>query len=358
MTRILFLDRDGVLLEEPPDEQVDSFAKFRLVPGVVPALLRLRDAGFEFVMVTNQDGLGTPSFPREAFEGPQQLLLQVLASQGIAFRDVFVDTHRPEDNHPDRKPGIGMVLPYLRDRGIDLDASAMVGDRETDLQFAANLGVRGLRLGPGFLDWPAIAHLLADAPRTARVERTTRETRIVVEVDLDPAGAERARPPRVATGLGFLDHMLAQLAAHGGFDLALSCDGDLHVDEHHTVEDCALALGQALARAVGDKRGLARYGFVLPMDEARAGATLDWSGRPGFHFSGAFPRERVGDVPTELLPHFFRSLCEAAGLTLHLEVTGENAHHMAEACFKVVARALRQALARTGRELPSTKGAL
>ena len=353
MTRIVFLDRDGVLLEEPADEQVDSFAKFRLVPGVIPALLRLRDAGFEFVMVTNQDGLGTPAFPLADFEGPQRLLLDVLASQGIVFREVLVDTHRVEDNHPDRKPGIGLVLPYLRDRSIDLAGSAMVGDRDTDMQFAANLGVRGLRLGPRFLDWPAVAHALVDAPRTARVERTTNETRIVVEVDLD-----RAATPRTATGLGFLDHMLAQLGTHAGIDLAIACTGDLHVDEHHTVEDCALALGEALALAVGDKRGLARYGFVLPMDEARAGATLDWSGRPGFFFNGAFPRERVGDLPTELVPHFFRSLCERAGLTLHLDVAGENAHHMVEACFKAVARALRQALARGGQGVPSTKGAL
>jgi imidazoleglycerol-phosphate dehydratase/histidinol-phosphatase len=353
MTRIAFLDRDGVLLEEPADEQIDSFAKFRLVPGVIAALQRLRDAGFEFVMVTNQDGLGTPSFPREDFDGPQRLLLQVLASQGIVFRDVLIDTHRPEDNHPDRKPGIGLVLPYLRDRTIDLAGSAMVGDRDTDMQFAAALGVRGLRLGPGFHDWPAIARLLVDAPRTARVARTTRETRVVVDVDLD-----HYEPPRVGTGLGFFDHMLAQLGTHSGIALALTCEGDLHVDEHHTIEDCALALGEALAQAIGDKRGIARYGFVLPMDEARASATLDWSGRPGFHFDGAFPRERVGDVPTELLPHFFRSLCETAGLTLHLAVTGENAHHMAEACFKAVARALRQALQRDGRGLPSTKGAL
>jgi imidazoleglycerol-phosphate dehydratase / histidinol-phosphatase len=353
MTRIVFLDRDGVLLEEPADEQIDSFAKFRLVPGVIPALLRLRDAGFEFVMVSNQDGLGTPSFPIEAFAGPQRLLLEVLASQGIAFRDVLIDAHRPEDAHPDRKPGIGMVLPYLRDRSIDLAASAMVGDRETDMQFAANLGVRGLRLGPGFHDWPQVAHLLAGAPRTAHVERATRETHIVVEVDLD-----RAAAPQVRTGLGFLDHMLAQLGTHGGFALALRCEGDLHVDEHHTVEDCALALGDALAAAVGDKRGIGRYGFVLPMDEACASATLDWSGRPGFFFEGAFPREKVGDLPTELVAHFFRSLCERAGLTLHLGVRGENAHHMVEACFKAVARALRQALQRDGVALPSTKGAL
>jgi imidazoleglycerol-phosphate dehydratase/histidinol-phosphatase len=352
-TRILFVDRDGVLLEEPADEQVDSFAKFRLVRGAIPALLRLRDAGFEFVMVSNQDGLGTPSFPLADFEGPQRLLLQVLESQGIVFRDVLIDCHFAADNHPDRKPGIGMVLPYLRDRGIDLAASAMVGDRDTDMQFAANLGVRGLLLGPDGHDWAAIAHLLADAPRTARIERNTRETRIVVAVDLD-----RAAPAQAASGLGFLDHMLAQLGAHGGFALELQCTGDLHVDEHHTVEDCALALGDALAAAIGDKRGIARYGFVLPMDEARASATLDWSGRPGFHFDGAFPRERVGDLPTELVPHFFRSLCERAGLTLHLSVTGDNAHHMVEACFKAVARALRQALARDGVVLPSTKGAL
>jgi imidazoleglycerol-phosphate dehydratase/histidinol-phosphatase len=353
VTRIVFLDRDGVLLEEPADEQVDSLEKFRLVPGVIPALRRLREAGFEFVMVTNQDGLGTPSFPRERFEAPQRLLLQVLSSQGIDFREVLVDGHRPEDGHPDRKPGIGLALHYLRDRRIDLAGSAMVGDRDTDMQFAANLGVRGLRLGPGFLDWPAIAHALVDAPRTARVERTTQETRIVVAVDLD-----RAAAPRVSTGLGFLDHMLAQLGTHAAIALEVDCAGDLHVDEHHTVEDCALALGEALASAVGDKRGLARFGFVLPMDEARASATLDWSGRPGFFFEGAFPRERVGDLPTELVPHFFRSLCERAGLTLHLRVVGENAHHMVEACFKAVARALRQALQRDGRAVPSTKGAL
>jgi imidazoleglycerol-phosphate dehydratase/histidinol-phosphatase len=353
MSRILFLDRDGVLLEEPADEQIDSLAKFRLVRGVIPALLRLRDAGFEFVMVSNQDGLGTASFPLADFAGPQQLLLQLLESQGIVFRDVFIDCHRPADNHPDRKPGIGMVLPYLRDRTIDLSASAMVGDRDTDMQFAANLGVRGLRLGAGHHDWPGIAHLLADAPRTARIERTTRETAIVVAVDLD-----RVATPHAATGLGFLDHMLAQLGTHGGFALALDCTGDLHVDEHHTVEDCALVLGEALAAAIGDKRGIARYGFVLPMDEARASVTLDWSGRPGFHFEGTFPRERVGDLPTELVPHFFRSLCERAGLTLHLAVTGDNAHHMVEACFKAVARALKQALARNGVALPSSKGAL
>ena len=352
--RILFVDRDGVLLEEPADEQVDSFEKFRLVAGCIPALLRLRDAGFQFVMVTNQDGLGTASFPRAAFEGPQELLLQVLRSQGIAFREVLVDAHFAADAHPDRKPGIGMVVHYLRDRGIDLDGSAMVGDRDTDMEFARALGVRGFRLGREW-DWPGVAHALAGAPRTARVRRATRETRVEVEVDLD-----RGADARVATGLGFFDHMLEQLGKHGGFALGLRVDGDLRVDEHHTVEDAALALGQALREAVGDKRGLSRYGFELPMDEARAGAWLDFSGRPLFRFEGAFPRDRVGELPTELVPHFFRSLAEAAGLNLQLSVQGENAHHMVEACFKAVGRALRQALARDAGAsgVPSTKGAL
>jgi imidazoleglycerol-phosphate dehydratase/histidinol-phosphatase len=353
MSKIVFIDRDGVLIEEPADEQIDSYEKFRLVAGVVPALLRLRDAGFEFVMVSNQDGLGTASYPLADFEGPQQLLLQILASQGIVFREILIDRHFPADKSPNRKPGIGMVMHYLRDRSIDLDASAMVGDRETDMQFAANLGVRGFRLGAGFDDWAAVAHALADAPRTASVERTTKETRIWVSVDLD-----RVAEPVVATGHGFFDHMLEQLGKHGGFALAVSCAGDLHIDEHHTVEDCALALGTALKQALGDKRGIGRYGFTLPMDEAQASATLDLSGRPYFVFDGRFPRESVGDLATELVPHFFRSLCETAGLNLHLSVRGENAHHMVEACFKVVARALRQAIGRQGSELPSTKGVL
>jgi imidazoleglycerol-phosphate dehydratase/histidinol-phosphatase len=353
MSKILFIDRDGVLIEEPADEQIDSYEKFRLIDGVVPALIRLRDAGFEFVMVSNQDGLGTSSYPRAAFEGTQALLLQILESQGIRFREILIDDHFPEDNSPNRKPGIGMAMHYLRDRSIDLDASAMVGDRETDMQFAANLGVRGIRVGKGFLDWSGVAHVLADAPRTASVERLTKETRIRVSVDLD-----RVADPVVLTGHGFFDHMLEQIGKHGGFALQISCAGDLQIDEHHTVEDCALALGSALKTALGDKRGIGRYGFTLPMDETLASAALDFSGRPYFVFDGQFPRDSVGDLPTELVPHFFRSLCETAGLNLHLSVRGENTHHMVEACFKAVARALRQAIRREGRELPSTKGVL
>ena len=353
MTRILFIDRDGVLIEEPGDFQIDSFEKMRLVEGVIPALIRLRDAGFEFVMVSNQDGLGTPLFPREQFEGPHQLLLQILCSQGIRFREILIDESLPEENKPTRKPGIEMALHYLKDRTIDLAGSAMVGDRETDMQFARNMGVRGFKLGPLDHSWTQIAHILVDAPRTATVERNTKETRVLVKVDLDSV-----RDPVAKTGLGFFDHMLEQLGKHGGFALDVTCAGDLHIDEHHTIEDTALALGTALKQALGDKRGIGRYGFTLPMDETLASAALDFSGRPYFVFNGAFPRENVGGLPSELVPHFFRSLCETAGLNLHLTVQGDNTHHMIEACFKSVARALRVAIKREGSELPTTKGAL
>ena len=262
---ILFVDRDGTLIEEPEDFQIDRYEKLRFVAGVIPALLRLRDAGYAFVMVTNQDGLGTEAFPQADFDGPHALMMQVLESQGIVFRDVLIDRSLPADNAPTRKPGIGLALPYLRDRGIDWARSAMVGDRESDNAFARNMGVRPFQLRTGQFggewDWAGIAHELVDAPRRARVERSTRETTIQVTVDLD-----RAADPEVSTGLGFFDHMVEQLGKHGGFALALRCTGDLHVDEHHTVEDSALALGQALREALGDKRGIGRYGFTLPMD--------------------------------------------------------------------------------------------
>lgn len=354
---ILFVDRDGTLIREPEDFQIDAYEKLAFVDDVIPAMLRLRDAGYDFVMVSNQDGLGTPSYPRETFEGPHRLMMQVLESQGIRFREVLIDETFEHENSPNRKPGIGMALPLLKDHGIDWARSAMVGDRETDVRFADNLGIRAFKLkSPQFGDgvgWREIAHALVDVPRTASVIRATRETRIQVEVDLD-----READPSIETGLGFFDHMLEQLGKHGGFALRLRCEGDLQVDEHHTVEDCALVIGQALREALGDKRGIGRYGFTLPMDESLASAALDWSGRPFFVFEGAFPRERVGALSTELVPHFFRSLCETAGLNLHLQVRGDNAHHMVEACFKVVARALRQSIRREGDALPSTKGAL
>lgn len=351
--KILFVDRDGCLIEEPADEQIDSFEKLALLPGVIAALQRCVAAGYELVMVTNQDGLGTASFPHEQFTGPHELMMRIFASQGIRFKEVLIDRSFPHEGLDTRKPGVGMMRHYLADDGWSRAASAMVGDRETDLVFAANLGVRGLRVGPQGMSWTELVHTLLDAPRIASVRRETKETRIAVVVDLD-----RIAEPVVSTGLGFFDHMVEQLGKHGGFALNLRCDGDSHIDEHHTIEDCALALGQALRQALGDKRGIGRYGFSLPMDESSASALLDLSGRPYFVFEGSFPRERVGEVPTELVPHFFRSLCETLGANLHLRVDGDNAHHMVEACFKVVARTLRQAIRREGSELPSTKGTL
>lgn len=357
MTPILFVDRDGTLIEEPADFQIDAYEKIRFVRDVIPAMLKLRDAGYQFVIVSNQDGLGSEGYPQASFDGPNDLMLQIFASQGIVFRDVLIDGSWPHDNAPTRKPGIGMMLPYLQDRSIDWARSAMVGDRPTDIQFAQNMNIRGFQLRTaqfgGEWDWNGIAHELADAPRRATVQRNTKETRIRVEVDLD-----RTAEPQTHTGLPFFDHMLEQIGKHGGFALSVQAEGDLHIDEHHTIEDTGLALGQALREALGDKRGIGRYGFTLPMDETLASAALDFSGRPYFVFEGEFKRERVGDMPTELVPHFFRSLCDASGLNLHLSVRGDNDHHKVEACFKALARALRQALPRQGTALPSTKGAL
>ncbi|RRU21929.1 bifunctional histidinol-phosphatase/imidazoleglycerol-phosphate dehydratase HisB [Stenotrophomonas sp. 278] len=357
MTPILFVDRDGTLIEEPADFQIDAFDKIRFVRDVIPAMLKLRDAGYQFVIVSNQDGLGSEGYPQAAFDGPNNLMLQIFESQGIVFRDVLIDGSWPHDNAPTRKPGIGMMLPYLQDRNIDWARSAMVGDRPTDIQFAQNMNIRGFQLRTeqfgGEWDWNGIAHELADAPRRATVQRNTKETRIRVDVDLD-----RTAEPKTHTGLPFFDHMLEQIGKHGGFALSVQAEGDLHIDEHHTIEDTGLALGQALREALGDKRGIGRYGFTLPMDETLASAALDFSGRPYFVFEGEFKRERVGDMPTELVPHFFRSLCDASGLNLHLSVRGDNDHHKVEACFKALARALRQALPRQGTALPSTKGAL
>lgn len=357
MKPILFIDRDGTLIEEPADFQIDAYDKLRFVRGCIPALLKLRDAGYEFVIVSNQDGLGSEAYPQAAFDGPNNLMLQIFESQGIVFREVLVDCSWPADNAPTRKPGIGLMLGYLQDRNIDWARSAMVGDRQTDIQFAENLRIRGFQLRTeqfgGEWDWAGIAHELADAPRRAIVQRNTKETRIRVELDLD-----RVAEPHTATGLPFFDHMLEQIGKHGGFALDIRAEGDLHIDEHHTIEDTGLALGQALREALGDKRGIGRYGFTLPMDEVLASAALDFSGRPYFVFEGDFRRERVGDMPTELVPHFFRSLCDAAGLNLHLTVRGDNDHHKVEGCFKALARALRQAIGREGTALPSTKGAL
>jgi imidazoleglycerol-phosphate dehydratase/histidinol-phosphatase len=350
--RILFIDRDGTLIVEPPDEQIDSLDKLQLVPGVVRAMQDLAAAGYEFVMVSNQDGLGTESFPVDDFTGPQNRMLELFASQGIHFSDILIDPHFEHDNSPNRKPGIGMVLGYLKSGELDLKDSWVIGDRETDLELARNMGIGGLHLGRDG-GWDDIAHRLLNRPRTATVQRATNETRIDVTVDLDAPGESR-----VSTGIGFFDHMLDQLATHGDFRLELRCDGDLEVDEHHTVEDCALALGQALNRALGDRRGIGRYGFALPMDESLAQVAIDLSGRPAIVFEAAFPRDTIGQLSTEMVRHFFASLSQSLGAAIHLEVRGENTHHMVEALFKGVGRALRPALARSGTQMPSTKGTL
>jgi imidazoleglycerol-phosphate dehydratase/histidinol-phosphatase len=344
---ILFIDRDGTLIEEPPDHQVDGLDKIRFMPGVFAALAELQRRGFRLAMITNQDGLDTPSFPRRAFEESHNFMLAAFESQGIAFEAVFICPHFAADRCECRKPKIGLVRDYIRDADIDLAASAVIGDRDTDLEFARNLGINGTDAET----WPAIVNALT--ARHASVERRTKETNINVRVGLDATA-----PIQVSTGIGFFDHMLEQLAKHGGFALELTCQGDLQIDEHHTVEDCALAVGEALRRALGTKVGIARYGFLLPMDEAEAKVAIDLSGRAFALFEGRFGREQVGGLPTELVPHFFHSLAESLGAAVHVSVTGENSHHMIEASFKGVGRALRQAFRRESNELPTTKGVL
>jgi imidazoleglycerol-phosphate dehydratase/histidinol-phosphatase len=354
MRATLFIDRDGTLVEEPPDEQVDSLEKIRFLPGVFAAHNELKRRGYRFVMVTNQDGLGTPSLPQADFEKPQDFILEAFRSQGIEFERIFVCPHFKTDNCDCRKPKTGLVEQFMREGGVDTATSAVIGDRDTDLQFAANLGIRGIRVrhqGTAEETWPQIVRALT--ARQARVERRTKETNIDVTVNLDATA-----PIHIATGIGFFDHMLEQLAKHGGFSVQLTCQGDLQIDEHHTVEDCGLALGEALRRALGSKVGIARYGFLLPMDEAQAQVAIDLSGRAFSQFTGRFSREAVGGLPTELVPHFFRSLSETLGAAVHVTVTGENAHHMIEGCFKGVGRAFRQAFRRESEELPTTKGVL
>jgi imidazoleglycerol-phosphate dehydratase/histidinol-phosphatase len=354
--KVLFIDRDGTLIEEPHDNQVDELGKIRLVRGVVPALLELADHGYRFVMVSNQDGLGTESFPVEQFEACHEHVVALFESQGITFDETFICPHFEEDGCECRKPRTGLLTRFLASNHLDNAKSAVIGDRGTDLELAERLGLRGFLVNPDTsyeTSWPGIVAALCSGERSAEVERKTQETTIRARVNLDTAGRID-----VHTGIGFFDHMLEQIAKHGGFSLALSCDGDLHVDEHHTVEDVAIVLGSALRDALGDKRGIGRYGFLLPMDESAATVALDLSGRASFVFDAPFPRETVGEMSTEMVSHFFRSLAESLGAALHVSVTGENTHHMVEACFKGVGRSLRQAIQQQGAELPTTKGTL
>jgi imidazoleglycerol-phosphate dehydratase/histidinol-phosphatase len=355
-SKVLFIDRDGTLIEEPHDNQVDALDKIRLVRGVIPALLELARDGYRFVMVSNQDGLGTESFPREHFETCHEHVVALFESQGITFDETFICPHFENDGCDCRKPRTGLLTRFLAGNSLDTAKSAVIGDRETDLELARRLGLQGFLVDPAASfdsSWPGIVAALRAGERIAKVDRKTRETTISARVDLDTEGRIE-----VSTGIGFFDHMLEQIAKHGGFSLLLSCDGDLHVDEHHTVEDVAIVLGSALREALGDKRGIARYGFLLPMDESIARVALDLSGRASFVFDAPFPRDAVGEMSTEMVSHFFRSLAESLGAALHVSVTGENTHHMVEACFKAVGRSLRQAIRQEGAELPSTKGTL
>ena len=352
--KVLFIDRDGTLIEEPADAQVDRLDKISLLPGVIPALLELADAGFEFVLVSNQDGLGTDAFPAADFERCHRWTMNLFASQGIRFSEEFICPHRPDDGCACRKPRTGLLTRFLAGTHLDLERSAVIGDRDSDLELARNIGIAGIRVGaPPGEDWYRIAQALCGSGRRATVSRQTRETSIELTVALD----ESTRT-RIDTAIGFFDHMLEQLAKHGGFGLELAVRGDLEVDEHHTVEDTAICLGAALREALGDKRGIARYGFTVPMDESEARCSLDLSGRGAFVFRGAFAHDRVGALSTEMVEHFFRSLAESLGAALHLEVSGSNSHHMVESCFKCLGRALRQAIRREDSAIPSTKGLL
>ncbi|MFH0770202.1 MAG: bifunctional histidinol-phosphatase/imidazoleglycerol-phosphate dehydratase HisB [Candidatus Peregrinibacteria bacterium] len=344
--KVAFIDRDGTLLWEPPEtKQVDSLKKLRILPGVVEGLKQLKQRGFIFVLVSNQEGVGTPAFPKRSFEIPQKAFLEQLVSQGIAFTDVFVCPHLPEEKCTCRKPKTGLVKDFLRRNDIDLSSSLMIGDRETDEEFAKNLGIRFVRVETN-----------GSFPRFAALQRATKETDISVFLNIDGSGKSE-----ISTGIGFLDHMLTLLVKHSLIDLTLQATGDLDVDEHHTVEDTALALGSALSDALGDKRGIERYGFLLPMDEALVEVALDLSGRPYFVFEGAFKREYVGELPTELIAHFFESFAQALKCNLHMTIRrGSNEHHKVEALFKALGRCLRQAFRRCPYErgIPSTKGSL
>lgn len=352
MKKILFIDRDGTIIREPADEQIDSFEKLQFVPRAISSLAFLRQhTDYVFVMVSNQDGLGTEAFPEDTFWPVHNFILDTLKGEGIEFDDILIDPHFPEDNAPTRKPNTGLVEKYMNNPEYDIQHSYVIGDRDTDRQFAQNIGCGFLQIG----DWGKATAIAYGGERTAEVWRATKETDIYIKVDLDGNGH-----CDIETGLGFFDHMLEQIGKHGMLDLTVRVKGDLHVDEHHTIEDTALALGECLLKALGDKRGIERYGYALPMDDCLCSVCLDFGGRPWLVWDAEFHRERIGEMPTEMFLHFFKSLSDAAKMNLNIKAEGQNEHHKIEGIFKALARALKMAVRRDvyHYELPSTKGML
>jgi imidazoleglycerol-phosphate dehydratase/histidinol-phosphatase len=371
MKKVLFIDRDGTLILEPPDEQIDSLEKLEFYPGVITWLGKIaRETDFELVMVTNQDGLGTDKFPESAFWPAHNKLMTLLQNEGIRFSEVFIDRSFAHENKSTRKPGTGLLTEYLKGN-YDLSNSFTIGDRVTDIELAKNLGSKGILINDGTLKaklqsqklepfcslvtttWEEIYKLLVSQPRIARVKRTTKETDIVVEINLDGSGQSS-----IKTGLPFFDHMLEQIARHGSLDLKINAKGDLEIDEHHTIEDTALALGEAFSKALGEKRGIERYGFSLPMDDCLAQVALDFGGRPWLVWKADFQREKIGEMPTEMFMHFFKSFSDTAKCNLNIQAEGTNEHHKIESIFKAFAKAIKMGVKKEGNQLPTTKGTL
>jgi imidazoleglycerol-phosphate dehydratase / histidinol-phosphatase len=371
MKKVLFIDRDGTLIIEPPDQQIDSLEKLEYYPGVFTWLGRIaRETDYELVMVTNQDGLGTDSFPEDTFWPAHKRMVSTFENEGIVFRQTFIDKSFLHENLPTRKPGIGMLKEFFQD-GYDLKNSFVIGDRLTDVQLAKNLGSKGILLNDGRLQpklkeeglseycslitqtWEEIFRFVCTPARRAGVHRKTRETDIKIDVNLDGGGRSK-----ISTGLGFFDHMLDQLSKHGKLDLEIAVQGDLHIDEHHTIEDTALALGEAVLKALGDKRGIERYGFCLPMDDCLAQVAIDFGGRPWLVWEAEFKREKIGEMPTEMFYHFFKSFTDSSKSNLNIKAEGTNEHHKIEAIYKAFAKSIKMAVRKEGNELPSTKGML
>ena len=356
MKRAIFVDRDGTILREPADEQVDSLEKMEFVPGAISALKALAGLDFDLVIVSNQDGLATDSFPEETFYPVQNKMLLTLEGEGIHFDNILIDRSFPEEGLPTRKPGTGLLTAYM-DGSYDLGASFVIGDRSSDAELAANLGAQALMIGTDSPteDWTKAVEIIRLGSRRITLERRTGETDIKLTLDLDGRGASS-----IDSGIKFFDHMLDQLVHHGGISLQLSCKGDLEVDEHHSIEDCGIALGEAFRKALGSKVALQRYGFALPMDESRAICLLDFGGRSCLEWDVEFTREYIGDMPTELFRHFFASFCNSAACNIYIQARGENNHHLAEAVFKAFARSVKAAVRRDAfsSALPSSKGLL